>query len=87
MIETHAYVCSHVFHAVRPVLLVAREDGDWMFLCGTLHDEQEDYHLVGINHLVERDACLNDVLDLDEGFEAERDFVGGTWRRHGLAEE
>ncbi len=87
MIEIEAYVCSHVFQAVRPVLLVAVEEGDWMFLCGTLHDEQEHYHLVGINHLTERDPTLAEVLDLPDGFETEREIVGGTWRRSPISPE
>jgi hypothetical protein len=80
MVETQAFVCSHVFHDTRPILLVAREDGDWMFLCGDLHDEGEEYHLVGMNHLIERDLAINEVLLLPDGFEAERPSVGADWR-------
>jgi hypothetical protein len=79
--EVHGYVCSHVFLAARPILLVAREEGDWMFLCGEPHGADEEYHLVGIKHLVERDGTLVEVRDLEDNSEAERDEVGGRWIR------
>lgn len=80
MAEVHGYVCSHIFENSRPVLLVAREEGDWMFLCGALHAPEEDYHLVGINHLVERDDSVREVFTLPEDHEAEREAIGAPWR-------
>lgn len=77
--EVHCYVCSHVFEDIRPVLLVAREDGDWMFLCGSPHAENEEYHLVGVGHLFDRDRSLEQLRDLPENHEAERADVGGQW--------
>jgi hypothetical protein len=82
--EIGAFVCSHIFEASRPILLVSREDGDWMFLCGAMHAEGEKYRFVGINHLVERDPGLRETLDLPDHFEAERDEQGGRWRRQPL---
>jgi hypothetical protein len=87
MSEIASYICSHVFHATRPVLLVAREEGDWMFLCGELHDEDERYHLVGMNHLLDRDPSLKDVLALPDHFEAEREAVGREWRWTPISDE
>lgn len=77
--EIRCIVCSHVFADTRPVLLVAREDGEWMFLCGDLHSDGEDYHVVGVEHLVERDSSLRDIPALNDGFEAERAGIGGRW--------
>lgn len=85
MVEIHSYVCSHIFQDTRPILLVAREEGDWMFLCGEPHDEGEQYHLVGINHLLDRDRSLREILALPDNFEAERATVGGAWRRTPIA--
>jgi hypothetical protein len=79
--EIATFICSHVFTSTHPVLLVAREQGDWMFLCGEMHYGDDDYHVAGRNHLLERDPTLHQVLDLDNGWEAERGFVGGPWTR------
>ncbi len=77
-----SYVCSHVFNMERPVLLVVHEDGDWMFMCGkTDHGGSEDCRVVGVGHLVDRDPSINRCADLPDGFEAERNAVGGHWSR------
>ena len=76
-----AYLCPHVFTETRPVLLVAREAGDWQFLCG--HDDHgdDDCHVVGVGHLIDRDRSLDELADLPEGFEAARESVGSPWIR------
>lgn len=77
-----AYVCIHVFEHERPVLLVSREDGDWCLLCGDFHEQSPDeYRVVGIGHFIERDASLQDVLDLHPNWEAERESVNSPWHR------
>ncbi len=81
MTELASFTCSHVFSAQRDVLLVIREEGDWMFMCGEEHESDEEYHLVGLNHLLDRDGSLREVLDLSEGFEAERSSKAGAWIR------
>jgi hypothetical protein len=84
--ELAAFICVHVFDATRPVLLVAREHGDWMFLCGQNHTSDDDYRMAGTNHLLDRDETLNQVLDLGDGYEAERKVVGGPWVRRALSD-
>lgn len=79
--ERRAFVCSHVFEASRPILLVAVEDGDLMLLCGDTHSESERFHVMGANHLVERDPTVGEVLDLEDGYEAERAAPGQPWLR------
>src|SRR5882724_8027416 len=79
--EIATFICSHIFKTTHPVLLVAREQGDWMFLCGGVHYADEDYQVAGRNHLLDRDATLYQILDLDDGWEAEREFIGGPWFR------
>ena len=79
--EVAAYVCSHVFEHKRPVLLVARDDGDWQFLCRDSHAPDELPRVIGLNHLVDDDPSLRQVLDLPVDWEAERAFVGGPWTR------
>lgn len=82
--ETAAFVCSHIFENTRPILLVARENGDWMYLCGEVHDEQEQYHVIGQGHLLERDPTLNELQDLVDNSEAERRSIGDSWIRTAL---
>jgi hypothetical protein len=52
-----------------------------MFLCGGIHGGDDDYHVAGRSHLLDGDATLCEVMDLDNGWEAERKFVGGPWVR------
>lgn len=85
--ETATFVCSHVFDNSRPVLLVARENGDWMHLCGQKHEEDEKYQVVGTEHLLERDPTLHEVVDLPDNSEAERLAVGTPWARKPLTPE
>jgi hypothetical protein len=83
-----AFVCSHVFDNSKPILLVSHENnGDWQFLCGGEHPEDDLPHLVGRNHLVERDETLRQILDLERGWCAERQSVTDSWERHPLDSE
>jgi hypothetical protein len=58
-----------------------------MHLCGQAHEEDEEYHVVGVEHLLERDPTLREVLDLPTNNEAERAAVGMAWSRRPLSEE
>ena len=76
------YVCIHVFDMIRPVLLVANEDGEWMFLCGSDHvDRADNFRVVGAGHLIARDPSLAECLDLTPGYEAERKSNEHEWIR------
>ena len=82
------YACVHVADRNRPVLLVSRPDGDWCFLCGALHaDDADEYRVVGIGHEFDADPTLEEVRDLDEDWEAERESVGGPWIRRPVPPE
>lgn len=77
-----AFVCSHVFNAERPILLVSHEtDGDWQFLCGGDHGEGEKPRVIGVGHLVERDASLATLSELPPGWEAERSAPDAPWEK------
>lgn len=81
--EVHCFVCSHVFADVKPVLLVVRDEGDWMFVCGGEHETSDEYHLVGMRHVLERDDTLCEVVRaLPDGWEAERREFKGPWSTH-----
>ncbi|WP_437730194.1 hypothetical protein [Sorangium sp. So ce1335] len=79
--ELAAYVCEHVFEGSRPVLLVAHEDGSWQFLCGDSHGSDAIPRVIGMNHILEADPSLCDVLNLPDNWEAERSSVGLAWTR------
>jgi hypothetical protein len=83
--ERAAFVCCHVFDGSRPIRLVAHEDGDWQFLCGEEHEPGDGPRVVGLNHLVERDPSLVEVLVLQQGWEAERHDVGSPWVRRQIS--
>lgn len=81
------YVCSHILSGEEDVKLVVHEDGDWMFLCGQLHeDDPSNYKVVGFGHISQIDPTLFDVIDLENNFEAERECVGSTWIKTNLNE-
>jgi hypothetical protein len=77
---TPVYLCSHVFSRERAVLVVLHEDGDWQFLCGGNHAEDEVPQVVGLNHVLGVDPSLNAVMDLPEHWEATRAAVGEVWK-------
>ena len=85
--EVRAIVCSHVFDSSSPVLLVAREDGELLFLCGGIHADDERFHVGGANHLLDRDPSLRSVPGLHEDEEAERSAVGEDWIKRPLTPE
>lgn len=85
--ETPAFICCHIFEKSRPVLLVARTGGDWQLLCGATHGPGERPRVVGLNHLLARDPSLQTILDLPDGWEAERDGLGDQWTRRRCAPE
>lgn len=86
--NTMAIICRHVRAGERSVLLVSRIDGQWQFLCGEAHAEDvSEYCVGGLGHVVVQDPTLVDVLDLPEGWDAERDSVGAPWRRFPSMEE
>jgi hypothetical protein len=52
-----------------------------MFLCGQTHPDDDDPIVVGLDHLLQRDPSLQDILDLEDNSEAERDALGAEWTR------
>jgi hypothetical protein len=80
------FMCGHVFRCERPVLLVVREEGDWVFACGNSDHAQDasEWRVVGIGHLTERDGSLHLVSDLPDGWQAERMRPDAPWGRSPL---
>jgi len=82
--EVPAFVCSHIFERVSPVLLVSREDADWQLLCGGAHGPDERPRVVGLNHLFEADPSLLELENLPPNWEAARTAVGSPWMKRKL---
>jgi hypothetical protein len=80
--DLKSYVCVHVFSRARPILLVVREQREWMFLCGRAdHGGHSDYLVIGIGHVTELEASVSECADLPDDCEAERKAVGAPWIR------
>jgi hypothetical protein len=78
-------ICSHVLDVSRPILLVAHDVDGWNFACGQRdHGGADDFHVVGVGHLGNRDPSVNECADLPVGFIAERTSVGSPWIRQEL---
>ena len=76
-----AFICSHVFEGREPILYVCRTDGEFQFLCGSVHEESELPRVAGLDCIVERDASLFELLDLPDDWQAERNDVKAPWIR------
>ena len=92
-VEVTSFVCQHVSNASKPIQLAIKDrDGSWQFLCGKCgfgegELKAESCHVVGLNHLVERDETLRQILDLKTGWCAERKNMKESWRLSPLPEE
>ena len=80
-------MCSHVFDESRPILLVVHESVGWTFACGGRDHEDDDFHNVGVGHLIDRDPTLNECADLEPHSVAERASVEDPWVRKSLSAE
>jgi len=83
--ETTTIVCGHVFRAEREVKVVLHHsDGVWQLVCGG-HDHPEDcsdFETVGLEHLIERQSNLMEMLDLKRGWIAELEPTGWSLMPH-----
>lgn len=73
------FVCSHIFDNTRPILYISKDDGEYQFLCGDIHEENELPRVVGLGEIVESDESVLDVMDLNDGQDAERKTVNDSW--------
>jgi len=77
------YACENVWDKGADVLNVFHdEDGDWQFLCGGDHDDDEAAERIRIlclDHIPARDASINSVSKLPRGGFAVRSSKGEPW--------
>jgi len=64
------------------ILLVSHDEDDqgWQFI-GSSDASMTDAMLVALEEVVRRDPTVIEVADLEPGWQALRDFVGGPWTR------
>jgi len=70
------FCCNHVFKQKREVLVVIRDD-DWQFLCG--EDDDDECHLICVEHLLARDPSLNTMAELNNQTGAMRIHMNADW--------
>jgi hypothetical protein len=81
------YVCEHVFAGSHPIAFVSRVGGEWQFLCGGGHENDEIPRVVGLEHIISHDSSVLELYDLPVGWEAERESPYGPWKRCQAPEE
>jgi hypothetical protein len=72
-----------------PVLFASHAGGDWQMYChwknhaiDSTQVQKTELVVVHIEHLIAQDATLRAVADLPVDTGAEREFVGGPWKRY-----
>jgi hypothetical protein len=73
------FSCKNVWDKRMPVLYASHDqNGDWQMLCGGDEHDDDDSQILILHkeHLAERDPSLEQVFDLEIGWEAERTAVG-----------
>jgi hypothetical protein len=65
-----------------PILRVIHysDDHGWAFVCGTT-DDSDDGRVIAMAEALQLDPTLRVIADLQPGFTAWRDHVGGIWSR------
>jgi hypothetical protein len=80
--QNAAYLTGAVHRDELPILVVIHEsDGDWQFLDGGAV-EDDDAVAIHVGHVLDTHPDLRHLVDLPEGWAAERDSVSGEWRRY-----
>jgi hypothetical protein len=78
-----AVTSTHITKHGCPILLVTHyeDDHSWVFQSGK-PVSMADAQVVGMGEIFRLDATLFEIADFPPGWSAERDTVGGEWRRY-----
>lgn len=77
--NTACFTCCHVLDEKKPILYVSHdEDGDWQFLCGGMHKD-EDVRIVSLASILSIDETMSAFAKLDYGQCAESENVTSDW--------
>lgn len=72
-----------VMDGEEPILLVSHDEDDhgWQFI-GTSDAFVNDGVVVCLEHVVQHDPTVLAIADLEPGWHAVREYVGGPWTRY-----
>ncbi|MNZ87794.1 hypothetical protein D3C78_1066680 [compost metagenome] len=78
-----ALTTRQVIEDKRPILRVVHysDDHSWAFTCDSTSDGS-DLRVVGMGEIVSIDSTLTSIANLEPGWGASRETVGGEWHRH-----
>jgi hypothetical protein len=77
-----AIVSIPVMEGTQPVLQVWHADeGDWQLSCLTIDDSEnaDNWATVHVQHILDRDPSLAELMDLPPGWAAHRDNTDEAW--------
>lgn len=64
-----------------PILRVVHDaDADWQFLCDTTYDAA-DLKVVALESIIKRDPTVNELFQLNYGWQAIREAIGEKWQK------
>jgi len=77
------FTTTQVMRLRQPVLHVSHddEDGAWQFHTGAQQVSAGDAMIVALSEMVEHDPTICELADLPCGWFAERESIGGSWKR------
>jgi hypothetical protein len=77
------FTTTQIFRSGQPILRVSHDDDDgaWQFHTGVAKVETKDLMIVALEEMVEHDHTICELADLPCGWLAERDSIGGSWKR------
>lgn len=88
MTEIACLACPHVLADTRPVrVMIHHGDGAWQAVCGEWDHSpaHDDFGVIGVNHLFDRQADLHELETLAPERIAE--WIEGQWRISHFDEE
>jgi hypothetical protein len=77
------FTTTQILRSGQPILHVSHDDDDgaWQFHTGAAQVKTSDLMIVALKEVVEYDHSICELSDLPCGWFAERDSIGGSWRR------
>ena len=77
--HTAAFVCQHVADGAAILEAAHDADGDWQFLCGGDHGEDELPVVWCLEHVAAQDPSVNELADIPIDHSAFRDDDATAW--------
>lgn len=77
-----SFTTRQVLERIEPIVKVSQDEDDhgWQFI-GSSEVKMVDARLVALQQIVRLDPTVLEVADLEPGWQAFREWVGGPWSR------